>query len=93
MAQAYMSASNLRDMGHQSRVDRVNTAYEMIKTRMTNRAQIGDLFIDIQICGHDWSIVDELCEKILQEHPGVYVKNDRNYLPGHQSTILVRWDN
>lgn len=92
MAEPYICASDLRDMGHQSRIDRVNTRYEIVKAKMIDKSQNGDLFIDIQICGHDWSIVDDLCEKIRAEHPGVVVKNERNYIPGCQSSILVRWD-
>ena len=92
-AEPYISASNLRDMGHQSREDRTNTAYEMIKTRILNQAQIGNLFVEVQICAHDWSIVNDLCDKIKRELPGVYVRNGRNYLPGYSSEIMVRWDN
>jgi hypothetical protein len=93
MAAPYTTASDLRNMGHQSREDRTNAAYEMIITKIRNQAQIGNLFVEMQICAHDWSIVNDLCDKLKTELPGVYVKNGRNYLPGYSSEILVRWDN
>jgi hypothetical protein len=93
MAAPYTTASDLRNMGHQSREDRVDAAYSIIKTKMLNQAQIGNLFVEIQICGHDWSIVNDLCRKIQTEHPDVVIRNDRSYIHGYPSTIVVRWDN
>jgi len=92
-AEPHASASDLRNMGHQSREDRTTAAYEMIKVKILNQAQIGNLFVEIEICGHDWSIVNDLCDKIEAEHPLVIIKKNHSYHPGLSSTILVRWDN
>ena len=88
----YICASDLRDMGHQSRVDRTNNLYGNFFAKMNQEAQNGNLFIDFTIDGEDWSLVDLLCIKIANQHPGVRVLNGKSSIPGNQSNIEVRWD-
>jgi hypothetical protein len=59
---------------------------------MNEEAQNGNLFIDFTINGEDWSLVDLLCIKIANQHPGVRVLNGKSSIPGNQSNIEVRWD-
>jgi len=89
---AYLCPSNLRDMGHQSRVDRTNNLYNSFLTDMITEAQNGNLFINFTVNGDDWSLVDGLCEKIANQHPGIRVQNNRGYVVGYASNIIVRWD-
>jgi len=89
---AYLCPSNLRDMGHQSRVDRTSNLYNSFLTDMISEAQNGNLFIDFTVDEDDWSLVDSLCAKIANQHPGVRVLNGKNSIPGSQSNIEVRWD-
>lgn len=92
MMNAYLCPSNLRDMGHQSRVDRTNNLYNSFLTDMTTEAQNGNLFLDFTVNGGDWSLVDSLCNKIGQQHPGIRVRNGKSSIAGNQSNIEVRWD-
>ena len=90
---SFVCASALRDMGHQSRVDRMNNIYDSFLTRMIAEAQSGNLFVDFTIDEENWSLVNCLCDKITNQHHGVRIENNRGRRVGYASSIIVRWDN
>ena len=92
MAEAYITSSSLLDMGHDARTTRVEELYTNFKHDMINRAQNGEIYMIFEIAGRDWSFVNYLYHKIRNEHPGLIIKNDRSYIPGYTSEIVVKWD-
>jgi len=94
MSEQYITAAELRNMGERANINRTDALYEMtILPKIKQQAKAGNYFVEFQIGGDDWSIVNRLCDKIRTEHPGVFVKNERCYHLGIHSLILVRWDN
>lgn len=92
MANGYLTPSGLRDMGYDTRQSRTNNLYSYFITAMTSEAQNGNLFLNFEISGSDWSIVTNLCYKISTEHPGLRVQQNLGTTPGYPSNIIVRWD-
>lgn len=92
MANGYLTSSGLRDMGYDARMVRMNNLYSYFLTSMTTEAQTGNLFLNFEIGGNDWSIVNNLCDKIATEHPGLRVQTNLGATPGYPSNIVVRWD-
>ena len=78
----------------QARIDRINRVFKRINREILHNCEIGNPWAYIDILAKDWSIVDDLRDRILKEysHMEMVVEIERTSVPNTATFMTVKWD-